>query len=88
VGVDPEPAAAPTAARGSARSPVLADALAAGLTRPVARRRPRILRALQAAGERMWPRMAKHDWAGRDVELRRIDGWRKIAAVLSRQVAA
>jgi len=32
--------------------------------------------------------MAKHDWAGRDVELRRIDGWRKIAAVLSRQVAA
>jgi hypothetical protein len=27
-----------------------------------------ILRGLQAAGERMWPRMAKHDWAGRDVD--------------------
>jgi len=25
-----------------------------------------ILRALQAGGDRMWPRMAKHDWAGRD----------------------
>jgi hypothetical protein len=24
-----------------------------------------ILRALQAGGERMWPRMAKSDWAGR-----------------------
>ncbi|HXJ80787.1 MAG TPA: chlorohydrolase family protein [Candidatus Methylomirabilis sp.] len=24
-----------------------------------------ILKALQAGGERMWPRMAKHDWAGR-----------------------
>jgi hypothetical protein len=24
-----------------------------------------ILRALQAAGDRMWPRMAKADWAGR-----------------------
>ena len=27
-----------------------------------------ILAALQAAGERMWPRMAQHDWAGRDVD--------------------
>src|SRR6185369_15242239 len=27
-----------------------------------------ILRALQAGGERMWPRMAKHDWAGRDAD--------------------
>jgi 5-methylthioadenosine/S-adenosylhomocysteine deaminase len=27
-----------------------------------------ILVALQAAGERMWPRMARHDWAGRSVE--------------------
>jgi cytosine/adenosine deaminase-related metal-dependent hydrolase len=25
-----------------------------------------ILNALQAGGDRMWPRMAKHDWAGRD----------------------
>jgi len=23
---------------------------------------------LQAAGDRMWPRMKDHDWAGRDVE--------------------
>ena len=29
---------------------------------------PAILRALQAAGERMWPRMAKHDWAGRGAD--------------------
>jgi 5-methylthioadenosine/S-adenosylhomocysteine deaminase len=29
---------------------------------------PAILRALQAAGERMWPRMAQHDWAGRDAD--------------------
>jgi hypothetical protein len=27
-----------------------------------------ILRALQAGGERMWPRMAKCDWAGRDAD--------------------
>jgi 5-methylthioadenosine/S-adenosylhomocysteine deaminase len=27
-----------------------------------------ILGALQAAGERMWPRMARHDWAGRSVD--------------------
>ena len=27
-----------------------------------------VLRALQAAGERMWPRMKEHDWAGRDVD--------------------
>jgi 5-methylthioadenosine/S-adenosylhomocysteine deaminase len=27
-----------------------------------------ILAALQAGGERMWPRMAKHDWAGRGVD--------------------
>jgi 5-methylthioadenosine/S-adenosylhomocysteine deaminase len=27
-----------------------------------------ILEALQAGGERMWPRMAKHDWAGRDAD--------------------
>jgi 5-methylthioadenosine/S-adenosylhomocysteine deaminase len=27
-----------------------------------------ILEALQTAGERMWPRMAKHDWAGRDAD--------------------
>ena len=27
-----------------------------------------ILAALQAAGERMWPRMAKYDWAGRDAD--------------------
>jgi cytosine/adenosine deaminase-related metal-dependent hydrolase len=27
-----------------------------------------ILRALQAGGERMWPRMAKFDWAGRGAE--------------------
>ena len=27
-----------------------------------------ILRALQAGGERMWPRMAKSDWAGRDAD--------------------
>jgi 5-methylthioadenosine/S-adenosylhomocysteine deaminase len=27
-----------------------------------------ILAALQAAGERMWPRMKQHDWAGRDVD--------------------
>ena len=27
-----------------------------------------ILRALQAGGERMWPRMTKHDWAGRDAD--------------------
>jgi cytosine/adenosine deaminase-related metal-dependent hydrolase len=27
-----------------------------------------ILTALQAAGERMWPRMAQHDWAGRGVD--------------------
>jgi 5-methylthioadenosine/S-adenosylhomocysteine deaminase len=27
-----------------------------------------ILRALQAGGDRMWPRMAKHDWAGRDAD--------------------
>jgi cytosine/adenosine deaminase-related metal-dependent hydrolase len=29
---------------------------------------PAILAALQAAGERMWPRMGQHDWAGRDVD--------------------
>ena len=28
----------------------------------------KILAALQAAGERMWPRMAKYDWAGRDAD--------------------
>jgi cytosine/adenosine deaminase-related metal-dependent hydrolase len=28
----------------------------------------KILRALQAAGERMWPRMSKGDWAGRDAD--------------------
>jgi cytosine/adenosine deaminase-related metal-dependent hydrolase len=27
-----------------------------------------VLRALQAAGERMWPRMKDHDWAGRSVD--------------------
>jgi len=27
-----------------------------------------ILGALQAAGERMWPRMAKADWAGRSAD--------------------
>ena len=27
-----------------------------------------VLAALQAAGERMWPRMKEHDWAGRDVD--------------------
>jgi len=27
-----------------------------------------ILAALQAAGDRMWPRMAQHDWGGRDVD--------------------
>jgi 5-methylthioadenosine/S-adenosylhomocysteine deaminase len=27
-----------------------------------------ILRALQAGGERMWPRMAQHDWAGRGAD--------------------
>jgi cytosine/adenosine deaminase-related metal-dependent hydrolase len=27
-----------------------------------------ILRALQAAGDRMWPRMAKGDWAGRSAD--------------------
>jgi cytosine/adenosine deaminase-related metal-dependent hydrolase len=27
-----------------------------------------ILRALQAGGDRMWPRMTKHDWAGRDAD--------------------
>ncbi len=27
-----------------------------------------ILAALQAAGDRMWPRMAKGDWAGRDAD--------------------
>jgi hypothetical protein len=27
-----------------------------------------ILAALQAAGERMWPRMQEHDWARRDVD--------------------
>ncbi len=29
---------------------------------------PAILKALQAGGERMWPRMAKHDWAGRGAD--------------------
>ncbi|HYE93157.1 MAG TPA: amidohydrolase family protein [Terriglobales bacterium] len=29
---------------------------------------PAILAALQAAGERMWPRMGQFDWAGRDVD--------------------
>lgn len=29
---------------------------------------PRILGALQAAGERMWPRMGEFDWAGRGVD--------------------
>jgi 5-methylthioadenosine/S-adenosylhomocysteine deaminase len=28
----------------------------------------RILAALQAAGERMWPRMAEFDWAGRSAD--------------------
>jgi cytosine/adenosine deaminase-related metal-dependent hydrolase len=28
-----------------------------------------ILRALQAGGERMWPRMADHDWAGRAADV-------------------
>jgi 5-methylthioadenosine/S-adenosylhomocysteine deaminase len=28
----------------------------------------KILQALQAAGDRMWPRMAKADWAGRDAD--------------------
>jgi hypothetical protein len=27
-----------------------------------------ILAALQASGERMWPRMAKSDWAGRSAD--------------------
>ncbi len=27
-----------------------------------------ILTALQARGERMWPRMARHDWAGRGAD--------------------
>ena len=27
-----------------------------------------ILAALQAGGERMWPRMAQFDWAGRDAD--------------------
>jgi hypothetical protein len=27
-----------------------------------------ILTALQAAGDRMWPRMAKADWAGRGAD--------------------
>jgi hypothetical protein len=27
-----------------------------------------ILGALQAAGDRMWPRMAKSDWAGRSAD--------------------
>ena len=27
-----------------------------------------ILEALQAAGERMWPRMKSFDWAGRDAD--------------------
>jgi 5-methylthioadenosine/S-adenosylhomocysteine deaminase len=27
-----------------------------------------ILRSLQAGGDRMWPRMAKSDWAGRGVD--------------------
>ena len=27
-----------------------------------------ILQALQAGGERMWPRMGKHDWAGREAD--------------------
>jgi hypothetical protein len=27
-----------------------------------------ILSALQAAGDRMWPRMAKSDWAGRSAD--------------------
>ena len=27
-----------------------------------------ILKALQAGGERMWPQMAKYDWAGRDAD--------------------
>jgi 5-methylthioadenosine/S-adenosylhomocysteine deaminase len=27
-----------------------------------------VARHLQRAGERMWPRMAAHDWAGRDVD--------------------
>jgi cytosine/adenosine deaminase-related metal-dependent hydrolase len=30
---------------------------------------PAILGGLQAAGERMWPRMGAHDWAGRDAGL-------------------
>src|SRR6266536_144180 len=29
---------------------------------------PAILKALQAGGERMWPRMAKHDWAARGAD--------------------
>ena len=28
-----------------------------------------ILSALQAAGDRMWPRMAAHDWAARGADL-------------------
>jgi hypothetical protein len=27
-----------------------------------------ILRALQAGGERMWPRMEQFDWAGREAD--------------------
>jgi hypothetical protein len=27
-----------------------------------------ILHALQQGGERMWPRMGKYDWAGREAE--------------------
>ena len=27
-----------------------------------------VLAALQAAGERMWPRMRQFDWAGRDAD--------------------
>jgi 5-methylthioadenosine/S-adenosylhomocysteine deaminase len=27
-----------------------------------------LLRALQEGGERMWPRMGKHDWAGREAD--------------------
>jgi cytosine/adenosine deaminase-related metal-dependent hydrolase len=27
-----------------------------------------VVRRLQEAGERMWPKMAEHDWAGRDVD--------------------
>ncbi len=29
---------------------------------------PALLRALQAGGERMWPRMSKFDWAGRGAD--------------------